>query len=398
MPHGRVGRNRVSFDMRFSTLLIKNLLRRKFRSLLTLFGIAIAVGTTVSLLGIADGFRRTTYDAIAGRGVDLVVMETDTVDQLSSDLDEGLLDTVSKIPGVAKVAPTLVDVMAFEIKGTTINALVQGWEPGSLSFDGVNIIRGQTLEVGNQGVAIVGHLLASQMEKDLGDTVEIEGDPFTIVGVYESFVLPENVGLVVPLKEMQRVRFNEGRVTAFGVVVDPDVDPDAGIIDEVKERINNLKLANGRTARVFAQTVRDYSQDSIHIKVAHAMAWLTSAIAIIVGTIGILNTMVMSVVERIREISILRAIGWRKTRIISMVLGESLILSTLGAVVGIIAAALLNQYLTTLPWTQGLVTGRIAFQVLLFGLAMATSVGLLGGIYPAFRAASLPPSDGLRSE
>jgi putative ABC transport system permease protein len=272
--------------------------------------------------------------------------------------------------------------------------LVQGWEPGSLSFDGVNIIRGQTLEVGNQGVAIVGHLLASQMEKDLGDTVEIEGDPFTIVGVYESFVLPENVGLVVPLKEMQRVRFNEGRVTAFGVVVDPD----AGIIDEVKERINNLKLANGRTARVFAQTVRDYSQDSIHIKVAHAMAWLTSAIAIIVGTIGILNTMVMSVVERIREISILRAIGWRKTRIISMVLGESLILSTLGAVVGIIAAALLNQYLTTLPWTQGLVTGRIAFQVLLFGLAMATSVGLLGGIYPAFRAASLPPSDGLRSE
>lgn len=380
--------------MRFSTLLIKNLLRRKFRSLLTLFGIAIAVGTTVSLLGIADGFRRTTYDAIAGRGVDLVVMETDTVDQLSSDLDEGLLDTVSKIPGVAKVAPTLVDVMAFEVQGTTINALVQGWAPGSLSFDGVSIIRGQTLELGHQGVAIVGHLLASQMEKDLGDTVEIEGEPFTIVGIYESYVLPENVGLVVPLKEMQRVRFNEGRVTAFGVVVDPDV----GIIDEVKERINNLKLPNGRTARVFAQTVRDYSQDSIHIKVAHAMAWLTSAIAIIVGTIGILNTMVMSVVERIREISILRAIGWRKTRIIGMVLGESLILSTTGAIAGIIAAALLNQYLTTLPWTQGLVTGRIAFPVLLFGVLMATSVGLLGGIYPAFRAASLAPSDGLRSE
>jgi putative ABC transport system permease protein len=394
VQHSGGGHNCVSCDMRFSTILFKNLFRRMIRSLLTLFGIAIAVGTTVSLLGIADGFRRTTYEAIAGRGVDLVVLERDAVDQLSSDLDERLLDIVLEIPGVSTVSPTLVDVAAFAAKGTTINALVQGWVPGDLTFSGLSITSGRTLEIGDQGEAIIGHLLAAQLEKQPGDMVDIEGEPFAIVGIYESFVLPENVGLVVPLKEMQRVRFNEGRVTAFGVVVDQEIRN----VEEVKRRINDLKRSDGRDARLFGQTVRDYARESIHIKIALAMAWLTSAIAIIVGTIGILNTMVMSVVERVREISILRAIGWKKSRIVGMVLGESLIISTAGAIVGILAAAAMNKYLTTLPSTQGLVTGHIAWPVVLFGFGMATIVGFVGGIYPAFRAASLPPSHGLRSE
>lgn len=380
--------------MRFTTLLIKNLLRRKIRSLLTMFGIAIAVGTTVALLGVADGFKRTTYEAIAGRGVDLVAMESGAVDQLSSDVNEDHVNLVAAIPGVKHVSPTLADVAAFEAQGTTINVLMQGWIPGDMLFDGIEMTSGRMFEPTEKDVTIIGHLLAAQIEKTTGDTVDIEGEPFEVVGVYESFVLPENVGLIIPMKEMQRVRFNEGRVTGFGVIVDQEV----ATVEEVKLRINELKTDEGKDARIFAQTVRDYSEDSIHIKITEAMAWLTSAIAIIVGTIGILNTMVMSVVERIREISILRAIGWKKARIICMVLGESLLISTVGAILGTIAASAMNKYLTTLPWTQGLVTGKIAMPVIFFGFAMATIVGLVGGVYPAFRAASLPPSHGLRSE
>lgn len=136
----------------------------------------------------------------------------------------------------------------------------------------------------------------------------------------------------------------------------------------------------------------------MHIRMAHSMAWMTSVIAVLVGGIGMLNTMIMSVVERIREISILRAIGWRKSRIMAMILGESMILSIAGGALGAVGAILLIGYLTTLPTVAGFMTGRIAPEVILKGFFLALAVGVLGGLFPAYRAAQLMPSDGLRSE
>jgi putative ABC transport system permease protein len=144
--------------------------------------------------------------------------------------------------------------------------------------------------------------------------------------------------------------------------------------------------------------IHDYVSSTIEIRAAHAMAWVTSTIALLIGTIGMLNTMMMSVFERTREIGVLRAIGWRKWRVIRMILAESLLLSLAGAVLGCVGGIALTQLLSTLPTASGIVEGRVPFSVLCQGFGIAIALGLVGGAFPAVRAARLLPTEALRHE
>ncbi len=383
--------------MHFATLLFKNLLRRKTRSLLTCCGVAIAVGTTVVLLGITDSFERATVHAFEGRGVDLVVIEEGVIDQLSSDLDEKMVQRVARLPEVKDVAPGLLDLAAFPALGSTVTALVQGWEVQGFLLQGLKITSGQGLTEPNQHAAIIGKGLADSLQKQPGDSLEIEGETFEIVGIFESFTPAENSGVVIPLPQMQRIKYRPERVTGFSVVVRQD-GGDTAAVDRVRRQISKLVDEQGKSGRMVAQPVRDYVQASGHIRIAHAMAWMTSVIAIVVGAIGMLNTMIMSVVERVREISILRAIGWKKSRVIRMILGESLIISMVGATLGSLGAIVLSQGLARWPAVQGMIDGSIGPPIVAMGFLMSTLLGLVGGVYPALRAARLLPAEGLRHE
>ena len=213
---------------------------------------------------------------------------------------------------------------------------------------------------------MLGEVAARNLDKGVGDAVEIEGEAFRVVGVFRSFNVFENGSVIAPLKEVQRVQLREGRITGMSVVLEqskkdtPSKDEAQAFVNSVCEQINALQDDDGNSARLAAQQVRDYAAAAMHLKMANSMAWLTSAIAIIVGTIGVANTMIMSVVERVREISILRAIGWRRSRVVRMIVGESLLLSLVGATVGSIGAVVLARYLTTLPMVSGYIDGSIA--------------------------------------
>jgi len=128
------------------------------------------------------------------------------------------------------------------------------------------------------------------------------------------------------------------------------------------------------------------------------MAWVTSVIAVIIGAISTLNTMIMSVLERIREIGILRAVGWRKMRVVRMILGEAVVLTAIGAVIGTITAIILTRVLSTFPAVSGFIEGKIGPTAIGKGLLMALAVGLIGGLYPAYRASQLLPTEALRHE
>jgi putative ABC transport system permease protein len=134
------------------------------------------------------------------------------------------------------------------------------------------------------------------------------------------------------------------------------------------------------------------------IKLARGVAWAISAIAVVIGAIGMLNTMVMSVAERVREIGTLRAIGWTKHRVMSIIFCESILLSVGGAALGTVAAVGLTKFLSSLPVTSGVIQGRIAPFVMVQGVFVAILVGASGAAFPAFWGASQAPAEAMRKK
>lgn len=382
--------------MYFTTLLIKNLLRRKTRTLLTAVGVAIAVGATVALLGISDGFERSMAVSLEFRGTDVIVTASNVLDQLSSDLDESVGPAIESVRGVAEAAPGLIEIVAYSTETTDLSLLLQGWRPGSFLFNDLEIVAGRTLKPDDRRKAMLGATLAKNIGRRVGEAITLQQTEFEIVGVYRSLSVFENGAVTMPLAELQEVMFREGSVTGFNVVTDPDAaDVD---VDAICAAINALKDPAGRSLGLSAMPTKEYVSQSAHIRMAHGMAWMTSLIAVLVGTIGTLNTMIMSVIERVREISILRAIGWRKSRVVRMIVGEALLISLLGALLGALTAAALTRWLSSLPAASNFMEGSIASSVYLKGFVLALAVGLIGGLYPAYRASRLLPAEGLRHD
>jgi putative ABC transport system permease protein len=382
--------------MWFLTFLLKNLFRRKLRSALTGTAVAVAVGTLVGFLGVSDGFERSTVEAFEKRGVDLVVIAGGVIDQLSSDLDERIGDRLLQIRGVRTATPGLIELVELHKGNSVIGTVVQGWRLDNPGFGDLEILSGRGLQADDRRGVIIGHNLARGLNKQVGDTIEIQREDFHVVGVFQSFTVFENGGAIVLLPEFQALMARKHSVTGFSVVLDHgEGAPDVGT---VRAQIEALADVRGRSLGLSAQPTKDYANSSVPIRMAHAMAWLTSVIAVVIGSIGMLNTMIMSVFERTKEIGLLRAVGWRQWRVVRMILGEALLLSLAGAVFGTLAAVALTRWLTTFPQAAGFVAGDIAPGVILEGFIMALLVAVVGGAYPAYRAARLLPTEALRHE
>ena len=170
-------------------------------------------------------------------------------------------------------------------------------------------------------------------------------------------------------------------------------------VDKLKAQIEGplaekLHLKGKIRAVPPAEVIRSSRQ----IRMARAMAWTTSSVAMAIGVILMLNTMFMSVFERTREIGILRAIGWRPRRVMRMILMESLLLSVGGAVLGTLAGIGLVELFSRMPAVNGFIQGSIAPVVVGKAFLVALLVGLVGAAYPAYRGARLLPTEALRHE
>ena len=276
---------------------------------------------------------------------------------------------------------------------------LNGWPPESFAFEALSILPGgRSLEPGDSDAVLLGKTLAGELEKKVGDEVEMESSKFKVVGIYQSGSMVDNSAAVVTLTDLQALMGRKAEVSEFNIAMRKDIGDRTAAMLKLRNDIENLKDDNGTKLGLAAQATQDFVASGNQIRLAHAMAWVTSAIALIVGSIGMLNTMIVSVLERTQEIGILRAIGWRKSRIMKMILVESFTLSFSGAIFGILLAYALIRILAGFPVAQGFVSGEITMQVVVMAYLLSILLGLVGGAYPALRGASLPPTEALRYE
>ncbi len=382
--------------MNLPSVVLRNITRRKTRSLLTMVGLGAAIAAVVALVGIANGFQDELSRLYGKRGVDLVIQTKGGAQQLNNGIDQKLRFGIEKIEvdgkkAVNQVVGGLMDIVSFEKEGL-YTVIVNGWPLDCPQFDDMKWHSGNRLQAGENKKVNIGHVLASNLGKKVGDKLELYAEEFEISGIFESFSVYENGCAVLLLEELQRLMDRPGQVTGFLIDVIPADDPKS-----TQDRINAMgKKIESLSSKLNVQPTQDFVENVEQIKLGRSMAWVVSAIAVFIGSIGVLNTMVMSVIERTREIGTLRAIGWKRIRVMRMILWESVILSLGGAILGVILAVILMRVLSNLSWTSGLIAGKISPGIIFQGLAIAIIVGVLGAIYPAYRAAGLSPVEALR--
>lgn len=380
--------------MYFSELVIRNLTRRPTRVFLVILGSAIAVAAMVSLVGISESFSRSFASILEDRGIDIVVLE-DKQQQMNSRIPEVFGTSIAGIDGVEAVEPTLVDVIALE-STSVLGVPISGWRPESYLFEGLTMISGNSLSAGERKKVILGQSIAETTRKKLGDRLDIEGMEFEVTGIYTATNMLEQNGIIISLPDMQELVASPGFVTGFSVKLteqSKSVKDVQRVVEEIK-----LRLPDGSPFKIKVQPTDLYLRNSNEIQLAKAMAWLTSMISLIVGAIGMFNAMLTFVYERTREFGVLRALGWKRRRLIGMVLSEACCLSLIGSLMGVFGAILVTKLLSYTPQVRGFLDGNISLSVILQGIWVGTLVGLLGGIYPAYLAGKMLPSEVIRHE
>lgn len=365
----------------------KNLGRRRLRTILTLGGIAIAIGAFVALVGFSRSFEHEWLRIYESGGTDIAVVQKTF---LNTSVDESGAAKLVALPTVARVTPMIFNMMDLTPE---INALVYGWKADSFEFEALTMKSGRRFRDG-QPELILGDLLASNLNKTVGGTLQIEGSSFTIAGIFHGGSALETGAAILPLDQLQQLSNLQGKATAFHVRLRP---VPAGESPE-----HYLQTAQAQIEAALpglrAVPAAERASSNQFVVMIHAIAWGTSSIALLMGVVGIANTMAMSVFERTREIGILRALGWKRWRILLLIQLEATALSLVGGIFGIALGWGALRTLSTLPQTATIVSDGFPPLLFIESLGIAVLSGLAAGALPAWRGARLSPVEALHHD
>jgi putative ABC transport system permease protein len=371
----------------FSGFVLKNLQRRRLRTLLTLGGIGMAVGAFVGLVGFSSAFEQQWLRIYSSTGTDIAVIHGTF---LNTSLDESAAAKLVGLPQVAQASPAIFNMMDLTPE---VNALVYGWKADSFQVESLQILSGRRFRDGQPEV-ILGDLLAQDLKKKTGDTLEIQGATFTVTGVYHGASSLEADAVVMPLDQLQQLSSQQGKVSTIDIRLRP--------VPSGESPEQYMKSAEAAIEAALpgmrAIPAAERASDNQFVRLAQASAWGTSTLALIIGILGIANTMAMSVFERTREIGILRALGWKRWQILAHIELEAAWLGLGGGVVGIALGWCALIVLAALPRTASFVSSSLHWPLLLEAMGIALFAGLIAGALPAWRAGQLSPIDALRHD
>jgi len=368
-------------------IVMNNVMRRKARTFLTLLGISLGVAVIVTLVSLSVGLKSNALDMMGKVAGDVTVMEEGQMYTMSN-LSEDSMRKIQNINGVKMVAPTVM-LMDLSKGFNTPGAEMRGVDPDMeqrFSSSSWDVIDGRPLRGSDSYNAMVGTVLADQLNLNVGDTVEYMGTDFKIVGILTFGNTLLDQAYYINIRTAREIA---GRPPDYISMIRVKVTK-PGTEEEVAKRINlTVPNVEAWSSAAMSEQVGDF------LSIIEQVTWAISAVAAIVGGVGIANTMLMSVIERTKEIGVFKAVGWSNADVMKTILMEGLFLGFLGGVIGILLGVV--AVFVVKDQIPGF-AGEITLLLITEAMAFAMSLGVIGGIYPAYRAANLNPVVALKTE
>jgi putative ABC transport system permease protein len=401
----------------------RNLMTRPLRTALALVGLSIPILGVIGLFSLSGGLRNLVGDTLSQiQGV--MVLRENMPSPVFSDLPASLADTIRKVPGVRLVAPEIwkvaPSVEGKSLIGRSVEHLVGLQKKGMMQsiFD-AEVIQGQeisshlhvksavfpkallppdkgggrylTLADRGKPNIVISRKIAEQHRdaqghpKKVGDTLLIGDTPFTIIGMYDTGSMFLDVVVVMDIEMARKVlNISESQVSTFYVEAANPAEMDAVV--------RRIEAADPQVdARSMSEFMANFG---VVMSQLDTFLLMTVSLALVVGVVGIINTMLMSTTERFAEFGVLRTNGWSQMNVLALITAESAYLGLLAGAVGcglsLAGALIANQFIA-----GGL---QLALTPRLFALGIGLSLvmGMCGGLYPAWRAARLVPMDAIR--
>jgi len=375
-------------------IAFKNLFKNKLRTLLSLAGIVIGVAAILVLVGIIDGLLFDVQGAVSQiQGVN--VIEKGAPGPIFSEIDIEFVDKIERVSGVSQAVPNIITL------AKSVESTEGAFGPGGYRLIGTDyskknvttaggvggeIIEGRKLRPSDRGKVVIGKGIKDQFKKFVGNNIKINDEKFQIIGVYETGSQIFNSAILFTIDDLgDLIDFPDGKISQLNVELD-NPDDDQKITDLI-----NFKFSSD----VSAASSSDFSAQLGDILGSLRLLVLAVAgVAALVAGVGIVNTMLMSVTERFKEIGTLKATGWTNDDITKMILIESALIGLIGGLIGLIFGNLIGFSISNSFGISILITPILMLQTYIF----AVTLGLIAGLIPAYTASKLDPVEVLRME
>ena len=398
------------------SLAFNNLKRRKLRSWLTMIGIFIGIAAVVALISLGQGLQGYITGEFEKLGSDKIYIQSKGMGIPGSSGSESLMLTskdkkvIENVRGVEWVAGYLFKQGQAKFKGELGIGFATGIEPEDMDFwidiGSLNIFEGRSLKDGDKYKVVVGynHAYGDIWDKklEIGSTILIEDVDFKVIGIAGKIGNPsDDANLYVPKDTLKEILDIEDEESYFIVKTTAGFDP-----EDVAETIER-KLRRSRGEKEDQETFSVLTSEQLLetfssiFAVVQAVLVGIAAISLLVGGIGIMNTMYTAVIERTKEIGTMKAVGARNSDVLKIFLFESGLLGLVGGAIGVIIGIAMStgaEYISAVATGTNLLQADTSMTLIGGALLFSFLVGTASGVFPAMQAAKLKPADALRYE